>query len=333
MLDILCVGDSVIDIFLKIPESDPKFSLDREKNKLLVNYGDKISIEKYIIGIGGNATNTAVGASRLGVISGLCAEIGSDEFSQKIISTLKNESVNIDKIMRDDNKQTSITIALSYSGDRTLFTEHVERKHEFNLEDLNTKLIYLTSLGHTWEKAYEKVLEFAKKHEILFAFNPGSLQLENKNKYVLDVIERTDYLFVNKQEAEEILYGKELSLEMEENKNLVKKLLFGLRSLGAKNVIITDSENGSYAQDVENKTYHLGIVKVDVVEKTGAGDSYSAGFLSAILKGLGIKEAMIWGAINASSVIQKIGAQDGLLTEGKINVIKNDLTNYSPQEL
>lgn len=333
MLDVLCIGDSVIDIFLKIPESDSRFSLDKEKNKLLINYGDKISIEKYVVGIGGNATNTAVGTARLGLNSGLCAEIGNDEFSQKIKSTLKNENVNINHLLQDGDKQTSITVALSYSGDRTLFTEHVKRKHEFNLEDIETKLIYLTSLGHVWEKAYENVLEFTNKHKTLLAFNPGSLQLENKNKYVLDVIEKTDYLFVNKQEAEEILYGKELNLATEENKNLIKKLLFGLRSLGAKNVIITDSQNGSYAQDAENNTHHLNIVKVNVVEKTGAGDSYSAGFLSATLKGLRIKEAMIWGAINASSVIQKIGAQDGLLAENQINEIKNSLTNYAPQEL
>jgi len=333
MLDILCVGDSVIDIFLKIPESDPKFSLDREKNKLCINYADKISVEKYIIGIGGNATNTAVGTERLGLNSGICVEIGNDEFSQRIISVLKQEGVNIEHIVHDKDKQTSITVALSYSGDRTLFTEHIERRHEFNFEAVNTKLIYLTSLGHIWEKAYEKVLEFAKKSNSLLAFNPGSLQLENKNKYVLDVIEETNYLFVNKQEAEEILYGKELELKVENNKHLIKKLLFGLRALGAKNVIITDSDNGSYMQSENDQVYHLEIVRVDVVEKTGAGDSYTAGFLSAIIKGLSVKEAMVWGAINSSSVIQKVGSQEGLLTEDKINNIKNSLTNYSPQEL
>ena len=77
------------------------------------------------------------------------------------------------------DKQTSITVALSYAGDRTLFTEHVERKHNFNFENVQAHLIYLTSLGHVWEKAYEKVYEFAKKTDVLLAFNPGSLQLEN----------------------------------------------------------------------------------------------------------------------------------------------------------
>ena len=120
---------------------------------------------------------------------------------------------------------------------------------------------------------------------------------------------------------------------MENNHNLIKKLLFGLKSLGAKNVIITDSNNGSYLYNEESKMYHLSIVKVDVVEKTGAGDAYSAGFLSAILNKLNTKEAMIWGAINSASVITKIGAQDGLLTKQEIEKSEISLTNFYPQEL
>lgn len=333
MLDILCVGDSVIDIFLKIPSSNPKFSLDREKNQLRINYGDKISVEKYVIEIGGNATNTAVGISRLGLSVGLCAELGKDEFSQKIINNLKRGNVSMDFLTQDENKQTSITVALSYEGDRTLFTEHVQRDHNFNLEKLETKFIYLTSLGAIWEKAYENVFEHVKKTDVKLAFNPGALQLEKRDKYVMSIIEKTDYLFVNKQEAEEILYGKELGLDIQDNKNLIKKLLFGLKSLGAKNVIITDSNNGSYAQDEENKIYHLGIVEVATIEKTGAGDAYTAGFLSAILKDLGIKEAMVWGTINSSCVIQQIGAQEGLASARQIEEIKKSLTNFLPEEL
>ena len=333
MLDILCVGDSIIDIFLKIPTSDPKFSLDKENNQLRINYGDKISVEKYVIEIGGNATNTAVGISRLGLSVGLCAEIGKDEFSQKIINKLKKENVNTDYLSQDENKQTSITVALSYAGDRTLFTEHIKRAHNFNLEKLETKYIYLTSLGHVWEKAYETIFEYVKNTGVKLAFNPGALQLEKRDKYVMNIIEQTDYLFVNKQEAEEILYGNELNLAIKENVSLIKKLLFGLKSLGAKNVIITDSDNGSYAQDKENIVYHLGIVKVATIEKTGAGDAYTSGFLSAIIKDLGIKEAMVWGTINSSSVIQKIGAEEGLVSQKQIEEIQKSLTNFLPEEL
>jgi sugar/nucleoside kinase (ribokinase family) len=313
MLDILCVGDAKIDIFLRIPESNPYFGLDKANNKLLISFGEKIHVERYILGIGGNAANTAVGISRLGLNTGLCAEIGKDELSQKILNHLKKENVNTDLLIQTD-EDASVSVALSYQGERTLLTEHVKRNHDFNFEKIETRFIYLTSLGDVWQNAYEKTLEFTKKANVKLAFNPGSVQLENRGKVVMDIIENCDYLFVNKEEAEEILYGKELGLERG-NENQIKKLLYGLRGLGVKNVAITDGDNGSYVESEKNETYHLGIIKVDVSEKTGAGDAYSAGFLAAIIHGLEIPEAMKWGALNSANVIKGIGAEVGLLTK------------------
>jgi ribokinase len=316
MLDILCIGDCKIDIFLRIPVNDPHFGLDEEKNKLSISYGEKIYVDRYILGTGGNATNTAVGIARLGLSVGLCAEIGKDEFSQKILNTLAREKVNTDFLLQTD-KETSISIVLSYKEDRTLFTEHIQREHNFKFENLQTKFIYLTSLGNIWEKTYQKILEFKKTTNVKLAFNPGTIQLEKKGKIFMDVLENTDYLFVNKQEAEEILYGKELGVKTE-SENQIKKLLYGLRGLGAKNIVITDGGNGSYAQDENNQIYHLGIMKVGVVEKTGAGDAYSTGFLAATLQGEKIEEAMRWGTISSANVIQGIGAQVNLLTKAEM---------------
>jgi sugar/nucleoside kinase (ribokinase family) len=316
MLDILCVGDSKIDIFLQIPQSNPHFGLNDEKSKLFVSFGEKIYIERYVMDIGGNATNAAVGTARLGLSVGLCAEIGKDELSQKILNKLKKENISTNLLLQTD-EDTSISVSLNYAGDRTLFTEHVKRDHNFNFGNEKTKFVYLTSLGNLWEETYEKTLSFVKQGDIKLAFNPGSIQLEKRGKVIMDIIESTDYLFVNKEEAEEILYGKELNLA-KVNENQIKKLLYGLRGLGVKNVVITDGENGSYVESERNETYHLGIIKTEVIEKTGAGDAFSAGFLAAITHGLAIPEAMKWGAINSASVIGKIGAEGGLLTKSEL---------------
>jgi ribokinase len=321
MLDILCVGDSKIDIFLNIPSDNPHFGLDKEKNKLFLSYGEKIYIDRYVLGIGGNATNTAVGLARLGLNVGLCAEIGEDEFSGKILEELKQENISTDYISQT-NKETSISIGLNYKNDRTLFTEHVQREHNFNFDNLQTKFIYLTSLGNVWELTYQKVLGFKKNHGIKLAFNPGTIQLERKGKIFMDILENTDYLFVNKQEAEEIVYGKELESEIKTD-NIIKKLLYGLKSLGVKNVIITDGDNGSFAQDENNELHNLNRIDVPVVEKTGAGDAYTAGFLGAMLNGKQIEDAMRWGSLEAASVIQKIGAEEGLLTKSALEATNN----------
>jgi sugar/nucleoside kinase (ribokinase family) len=323
MLDILCVGDSKIDIFLKIPDDNPHFGLDKEKNKLFLSYGEKIYIDRYILGIGGNATNTAVGVARLGLNVGLCAEIGKDEFSRKIIEELKKENINTDFLSQTD-KETSISIGLNYKDDRTLFTEHVQREHNFDFTILQTQFIYLTSLGNAWEPTYQKVLEFKTINNVKLAFNPGTIQLEKRGKVFMDILEQTDYLFVNKQEAEEIIYGKELETTAQ-NDNQIKKLLYGLKNLGVKNVVITDSDNGSFVQDENNEFYELGVNQTDVVEKTGAGDAYTAGFLAAVLNGKSVDEAMRWGTLDASSVIQKIGAQEGLLTKSSLEAAENSV--------
>jgi len=89
---------------------------------------------------------------------GLCAEIGKDEFSQKILDQLAKENINTDFLSRTD-KETSISIGLNYREDRTLFTEHVHREHNFNFANLQTKFIYLTSLGNIWETTYQKVFK------------------------------------------------------------------------------------------------------------------------------------------------------------------------------
>lgn len=311
MLDILCVGDAVLDIFLQIPEDNSHFDLNKEKTKLLIDYGYKIHVDDYVKEIGGNACNTAVGISRLGKKVGLCAEIGNDEFSNFIFNKLTQENINTAFVSQSSNKKTSFSVSLSFKGERTLLVEHVDRDHDFDIENSSARFIYLTSLGDKWQNAYQNTLDFVKKTGSVLAFNPGTLQLDEKGRLVMEIIENSQYLFLNKQEAEKLLYGKDNNLS--NDKSDIKKLLFGLKSLGAKNIIITDSNNGSFVLDEMGNNYHLDVVKVKVVEKTGAGDGYNAGFIAALLNGKSITDAMIWGTINSASVVQKIGAQQGLL--------------------
>jgi len=328
MLDILCIGDAVLDIFLQIPKSNPHFGLDVQKNKLFIDYGYKINVENYVKDIGGNACNAAVGISRLHKSVGLCAEIGADEFSSLIMNRLNIESINTSFVTQNSDKKTSFSVCINYLGERTLFVEHVERPHVFNFDTSSASFIYLTSLGNKWENAYQKTLDFVKKNKARLAFNPGTLQIENKNRLIMELIEITDYLFLNRDEAKLVLYGKDKELT---DKNDIKKILFGLRSLGAKNIIVTDSYNGSYVCDNSQNSYHLDIVKADVVEKTGAGDAYTAGFLSAILTGLNIKDAMVWGSVDAASVVQKIGAQEGLLRTQQMEEKLNYMAQFAPR--
>ena len=87
--------------------------------------------------------------------------------------------------------------------------------------------------------------------------------------------------------------------------------------MGIKTVVITDGENGSYAANSAER-YRLPAFDVKIISKTGAGDAYASGFLSAIANKKSLVEAMQWGTANSSGVIRQIGAQTGLLNKNKI---------------
>ena len=304
--DVVCVGNAKIDSFLTLHEANNHLRFAQDSNELCIKFGEKITVDKAEILLGGNAANVAVGASRLGLNVGLVAEIGIDEFAQKIINTLTKEKVDISNVKQTEGQQSSFSTIINFKGERTIFSEHVKRAHDFNFENISTKWVYLTSLGEEWIGAYNKTVDFIKNFKARLAFNPGTLQISAGKKSIENVLYISDVLFVNKEEAEQILNVKD-------QKSNINSLLNELQELGPKIVVITDGKNGSFTIDNKGNISKKGIIETQVVEKTGAGDAYSSGFLSALINNKSIDEAMNLGTKNSASVIEKVGAQAGLL--------------------
>jgi ribokinase len=312
--DLVTVGNARIDLFLSIQDTNKHFRLNEETKELCVHYGDKATIDKLDVLPGGNAANVAVGVSRLGFKSAILAEIGTDEFSQKIVNSLKNEGVNDSFLKKNENVSSLISVIINFKVDRTIFAEFIEMEHNFNFDNLSTKWVYLTSLAKKWEDAYEKTVVFCKQTGAKLAFNPGTNQLDDSFEKIKEAIDICEILFVNKEEAKSILTANGKEISSEESKDL----LLSLKELGPKAVVITDGKNGSWSINEQNEIFSYGIIESQVIERTGAGDSYAAGFLSAILSEQAFDKAMAWGAQNSSSVVAKVGAQSGLLKKGEI---------------
>jgi len=312
--DLVCVGDAKIDIFLTLHQTREHLRYMEETNELCIKFGEKVIVDKAEMLIGGDAANVAVGTSRLGLNTAIVAEIGKDEFAQKITNTLKNENVNIEKVCESEGQQSSFSTIINYKGERTIFSEHVKREHNFNFNNVLTEWVYLTSLGENWLNAYNKTADFVRETKCNLAFNPGTLQLENKEN-IKNILLIANVLLVNKEEAEEIL-------GFPHGQKTIKELTVDLQKMGPKIVVITDGENGSFAIDSKGKMFTQEITKVNVVEKTGAGDAYSSGFISALIYNRPIAEAMFWGAKNSASVITKVGAQAGLLRKEEVEKYK-----------
>lgn len=312
-MDILSVGNATIDVFVLLHNLQ-KFSYDKFTNQISFPLGEKIPLDEYKLTLGGNACNVSVGLARLGFKTSLAAKVGSDEFSDRIVNALKKEGIDLTNIDRSQRETPYFNIVLAYEGERTILAEKKPESGELRIENMNPKLVYLSSVGGDWRKVYEDL--FSQNKNSLFAFNPGERQISETLDAVLGILPKIEVLFVNLNEAQRLTKDTNPDVQI-----ILKKL----KDLGSKISVVTDGTNGSYAINNEGKIYKIGCVSENrPKERTGAGDSYAAGFLYSIIKNKQVDEAMCYGALNADSVIKKIGAQDGLLTQEQIEQKLNE---------
>lgn len=312
--DVITIGEATIDAFMTIHDSSEKVNFDEKNNELRFKHGEKINVEKYDFQMGGNATNVAVGLTRLGLNAAPACEIGDDEFSIKIRNQMAREGVERVLVTQGKGRQSNFSVIINFKGDRTIFNEDLKREHKFNFDDIAAKYIYLTSLGEDWVAAYEYALEFAKKHGGKIAFNPGTHQLHHHSDTVHKVLKDSEILFVNKEEAELILFNH-FNKKVNNSDQYIKDLCVELSKLGAKAVVLTNGKKGAHALTADGEFISQDLFPGKNVERTGAGDAFSSGFMAAIVYGKRINEAMKWGSINAASVVGAVGAEAGLLSK------------------
>jgi ribokinase len=310
--DFFCIGKTTIDQFLILNQQALNFHLDPKTGYLSFKHGEKIDVEELEFCLGGNATNVAVGLSRLGLSTALCSEIGDDEFDLKIRNQLALENIDRSHMIHTKNAPSSFSVIINFKGERTIFMQRMQREHNFRFDDLSTKYVFLTSLEKEWRRPYKQVLALLVKKGCKLVFNPGTLQLHEGKDIILEILEHTDILFVNKEEAEELIFGHEKRKRDNEIK-YIRELLVKLQKMGAGTAVVTNGRYGSHAIDEYGNFYHEGLFPGEVVERTGAGDAYTTGFMAATAYEMSIKEAMKWGSVNSASVVGKVGATAGLL--------------------
>jgi len=304
--DVVTVGNTLIDALLTLKDEGKHIKLNTETHTLSIPAGEKLLIENVTFSLGGGASRVAVGLQRLGFRTAVFSEVGSDALSDMSRNILHRQGISTTYLLSSEN-QSSFAVGLNFKSERTLFINHIEYEHNFSFRSLDTKWIYLGSLGKKWKHVYKDVVSFVKDKHIHLAFNPGGSQFTEGRDSFIDVLDVTDVLFVNKQEAQIIANHP--------HEDDVSHLLKALHSLGPKTVVITDGKNGSWYISQSGAMYHIGIYPCEIVEKTGAGDAFAAGFLSGVLEGKTVQDALVFGTINSASTIGKIGGESGLLTK------------------
>ncbi len=308
-IQLLTIGDCSVDLYMRI---DTQYVAENDAEICFV-HGSKVPVSEFGTAIAGNACNVAVGAKLLGVNTAIYTITGQDENGTKVLETLHKYNVITDYCQKDRKKPTNVhaVIVAGKEGERTIFSYHAPR--EYALPNMvKPKWIFYTSLAKGFEEFQQELVQYlSQNRDIGVTFNPGSLQLQAGPKALKNFLDITDILFVNATEAQ-ILTNAPEQVNINNEEELIT--LHGrLQELGPKLTVITLGSNGSSAFDGE-KLYREPILdlEMEIKDKTGAGDAYTAGFLSAIIQGKSVKTAMRWGAVNSSHVIRKIGALEGL---------------------
>ncbi len=308
--DVVAVGDTTQDVFLEMTDAEVKCDKEGEHCKILFDFADKIAVKKKTdIPAVGNAANHAIGVARLGLRASIYTVVGDDVQGHLASEVLTENNVDNRYVVFDKEHGTNLSVVINFKGERTIFVYHEPRAYRLPKMP-ETKWIYLTSAsGDGVLELHEQVLDYVgKTPAVKMAFNPGTHQMHLGKEKLLKLLAETEVLFLNREEAADVL-----GVQTDD----VKTLIQGYHEIGVKIVVLTDGPDGSYASDGK-VIWYAGIFKGPVVERTGSGDSYGSGFLGALMKGKTMPEAMGWGNANSTSVVQYIGAREGLLDEAAV---------------
>lgn len=306
-LDFVAVGDTVVDDFIELKDAAVHCKLNREDCELCVRFGDKVPFKSStkIYGVG-NAANAAVSAARLGLTAGFVTNFGKDQNGDLILAAHKAEGIDTTYELQHE-LPTNYHYVLLYEGERTILINHTHYPYQFPMDLPEPKIIYFSSIADGTEKYHDDIATYLESHpNIFFCFQPGTFQIKLGAERLARLYKRANLFVVNKEEAQRIL-------GLPDTADDIPPLLKALRDLGPKVVLISDDQNGAFALEDGNEI-SLPMFKPTgpLIDKTGAGDAFTSTTTALYATGLGLKDAMLRGMINASFVAQDIGAQRGL---------------------
>jgi fructokinase len=309
---ILGIGNAIVDVLAKV---DDEFL---NKNKLIkgsmklinkVEFEDlkkNIKIEKVVAG--GSVANTMAGIAHLQGNPSFIGKINSDNFGEMYRKSLQDINVNFSYFEKDEDLSTGASIILiTPDSERTMCTylgisSHLSENDISENNIIDHELIFLE--GYLWdkgtsEKMFKHAIGIAKKNKVKIAMSLSDIFCVTRHK--------EDFYNLLKNDLD-ILMGNENEINELANKKNLLDSVNQLKEL-SKLIVITRSENGSMAIK-NNEIINCNSIKVNkVLDLTGAGDLFAAGFLKEYLEKSDIKKCLETGSILASKIIQKIGAR------------------------
>ncbi|HSW37284.1 MAG TPA: carbohydrate kinase family protein [Candidatus Saccharimonadales bacterium] len=329
-IEVLSVGDIVTDAFVRLLEDQAHEYYNENGRWLAMPFGAKIPFDhaEVVEGVG-NAANAAVSFARLGLKSGLAANVGEDKHGRDMLAALHKNKVDTRLVRINPGKPSHYHYVLWYKEERTILVNSVDYDYYWpHLRPAEVpEWMYFSSVGKFALEYHDDIVEWLEKHpEVKMAFQPGTFQISLGAERLSHIYKRSLVLVLNREEAAAVSGG---------NRDDMHDLFNRLHDLGPKVVCITDGPAGAYASDGSNRFKMPPYPDpAPPYERTGAGDAFASTFVAALVKGNTIEGALQWAPINSMSVVQKVGAQAGLLTEKELEEYLRQCPDwYRPERL
>ena len=307
-MKVLGIGNAIVDVLCKV---DDQFILDHSLSKGTMKLVDEKEFKKLLTNLkiedtisGGSVANSIVGMSQLGDEVSFIGKVNNDELGQKYIKGLRKENVKYFYQTKKEKVPTgTCLILITPDSERTMCT-FLGIASQIDDNDIDTNAIQNAEItfleGYLWDeggptKAFEKALSAAKKSAMSLS-DPFCVD-RHKESFLNLVKNKLDIIFANEKEAMSLIDAKNFDEVIEFGKSLNK--LF----------IVTRSDKGSIAIKGGDIFEAQAKSNLKIVDLTGAGDLFAAGFLHGLTNDKNPYESLNLGTEMASKIIQKIGAR------------------------
>ncbi|MFX1343983.1 MAG: carbohydrate kinase family protein [Promethearchaeota archaeon] len=312
--DVICIGAALVDMVAQVarfPEND-----------------DEVFVSDLKLLSGGAAANTAYACAKIGLKTAFIGKLGrNDVFGLKIINDFNEVKVYTELIKYSNEHRTgSAYVALNKEGDRRIYAysgaANYLLKEDIRENELSlANIIYLSSLKNI--DPFVKAANIGRDRKIPVILNPGMLIIEQGLINIKILLEKIDILILSQREFKLLFDLKKEDIKL----NIVRRKAEELFSLGINGIVITKGNKGALIITPENAEIIPPIKMIKVVDTTGAGDAFSAGFLYGFIQNQSfefelLKRNVRVGNFIAGKCIEKLGARNGIPEEEEIKLIK-----------
>ena len=307
-MKIIGIGNAIVDVICKV---DDQYLINNQLTKGTMKLVDENEFKKLLSTLnieetisGGSVANSIVGLSQLGNNVGFIGKVNADDLGQKY-----EEGLTKEKVQYFYNKKREILptgtclILITPDAERTMVT-YLGIAGKINENDIDEKAIKESEMifleGYLWDKgepksAFDKAMSFSRTKAM--SLSDQFCVERHKNDFLDLVRNKLDIIFANEQEIKSLIDAKSFEDVIEFGKQLGKLL------------IITRGEKGSIAIKNQEIVECQSKPNLEIVDLTGAGDLFAAGFLHGLINNISTKECLEKGTEMSSRIIQKVGAR------------------------